>query len=258
VNTNRIWALGTAVAIIAVLALGYLLGVQPMLNRLDTAKAELVSTQANNAAQQATLAVMKGQYETLDELRDELEVLRISIPGALDSDFVYVLFAQYAVSAGATIESITLGEAQPYGVTADGTPTVEGVNPVANLHTVPVTVSIRGEFAAPALGFIAGLQRGPRLFLVTSFSAGGGDGGSEGAEEAISTITGFMFVLADPTASPEDATKALIDHPLDPEQFTKPLGGPRPTPTPTPTDTATPDPSESATPTPTPTSTTGP
>jgi type II secretory pathway pseudopilin PulG len=255
VNTNRIWALGTVIAIVAVLALGYLLGVQPMLNRLDAAKAETVTTQANNAAQEATLAVMKGQYENLDELRDELEVLRISIPGTLDSDFVYQLFAGYSTIAGATIDSITLGEAQLYGVTSEGSPTVEGVEPVANLYTIPVTIGIRGEDAAPGLAFVAAMQRGPRLFLVTSYSAGGGEEGSGGE---VGTITGYMFVLADPAATPEDAANALLDHPLDPEQFTKPLGGPRPTPTPTPTptDSETPDPSESATPTPT--STTGP
>jgi len=261
VNTNRIWALGTVIAIVAVLALGYLLGVQPMLNRLDTAKAELVSTQANNAAQEATLAAMKAQYDNIDELRDELEVLRISIPGALDSDFVYALLAGYALNAGAVIDSITLGEAQPYGVTADGTPTVEGLNPVANLYTIPVTVSIRGEFADPDLAFIASLQRGPRLFLVTSYSGGSAEEGLGGTADDIGTITGYMFVLADPAATPEDAMNALIDHPIDPLIFTKPLGAhgdETPTPTPTPTESATPNPSDTATPTPTPTSTTGP
>ena len=257
-NSNRIWAFGTAIAIVAVLALGYLLGVQPMLNRLDAAKAELVTTQANNAGQQATLEVMKGQYEDLDELQDELEVLRISIPGTLDSDFVYSLFAGYSVVAGATIDSITIGEAQPYGVTSDGTPTVDGIVPVANLYTVPVTVSIKSEFAAPGLAFAAAMQRGPRLFLVTSFSSGTAEEGSDSTGGDIATITGYMFVLADPSAKPEDAANAFLDHPMDPEQFTKPLGGPRPTPTPTPTESATPNPSDTATPTPTPTSTTGP
>jgi hypothetical protein len=264
VNANRIWALGTAVAIVAVLALGYLLGVQPMLNRLDSAKAELVSTEATNTAQEATLAMMKAQYENLDELRDELEVLRISIPGVPDSDFVYHLIADYAVIAGATIDSITLGEAQPYGAgvaaSTDGTAPAEAVASIENLYTIPVTIAIRGESAVPGLAFVSAMQRGPRLFLVTSYSAGTGEEGSESGSE-IGTITGYMFVLADPTATPEDAANAYIDHPFDPLKFTKPLSSndhETPAPAPTPTGTETPDPSGSATPTPTPTSTSGP
>lgn len=240
---TRIWALGTAIIIIAVLALGYLLGVSPMMTRLAAAEQELASTQANNQVQQTTLQVMKTQFEDLDSLKDDLEVLRISIPGAVDSDFVYALLAGYQQGTGALVSAITTGEAQPYGVTAEGEPTAEGSTAIPNLYTVPITITFTDTPLPAVLAYVASLQRGPRLFLVTGLASGEGENGA-----STSTVTAFMFVLADPNADPADAANALVEHPWDVSQVSVPLG-------PAPSASPTPDPSESATPTPTPSAT---
>lgn len=242
---TRIWALGTAVVIVAVLALGYLLGVSPMLTRLSAAEQELASTEASNQAQQTTLQVMKTQYEDLESLENDLEVLRISIPGAIDSDFVYGLLDGYQQGTMTHVTAITTGEAQPYGVAVDGQPIVTEGEPAAtgsaaipNLYTVPVTITFSDTPTALVLAYVASLQRGPRLFLVTSLASGEGENGG-----ATSTVTAFMFILADPNADPTDAQDALTEHPFDFTQVANPLG-PKPasTPTPTPTPTGTPAP----------------
>jgi len=123
---------------------------------------------------------------------------------------------------------------------------------IPNLYTVPVTITFTDNTAAQVLSFVAALQRGPRLFLVTSVTGSGSDGGSEGGGTS-ATVTAFMFVLADPSATADDATEALLEHGFDATQAATPIG-PKPTATPTPT----PTPSESATPTPTPTGTPAP
>ncbi len=250
---TRIWALGTAVVIIAVLALGYLLGISPMLARLSAAELELANAEANNQVQLGTLQVMKAQFEDLEALEDELEVLRIAIPGAIDTDFIYSLLAGYQSATGTNVTGITTGEAQPYGAPTDAEgsaeASAEAVASIPNLYTVPITITFTDNTAGQVLSFVAAMQRGPRLFLVTSVT---GSGASEGGGNT-STVTAFMFVLADPSATADDATEALLEHGFDATQAATPIG-PKPTATPTPT----PTPSESATPTPTPTGTPAP
>lgn len=250
---TRIWALGTAVVIIAVLALGYLLGISPMLARLSAAELELANAEANNQVQLGTLQVMKAQFEDLEALEDELEVLRIAIPGAIDTDFIYGLLAGYQTATGTNVTGITTGEAQPYGAPTDAEATTEAVASIPNLYTVPVTITFSDNTASQVLSFVAAMQRGPRLFLVTSVTGSGSDGAEGGSTSA--TVTAFMFVLADPAATADDATEALLEHGFDATQAATPIG-PKPTPTATPTPT--PTPSESATPTPTPTGTPAP
>ena len=250
---TRIWALGTTVVIVVVLALGYLLGVSPMLTRLAAAEEELASAEATNQAQQATLQVMKAQYEDLPALQEELQALRVSIPGVVDSDFIYKLLADYQFGSATAVSSIITGEAQPYGVTPEGEPTTDGVNAVPNLYTVPVTITFTDTPGELALAFVAGLQRGPRLFLVTSFSGGEGENGGETI-----TVTAYMFVLSDPGADPEEAHAALTEKPWDVNRLLVPLG---PVVTPADDDSSegeSPEPDPGATPTPTPTGTPAP
>ena len=251
---TRIWALGTTVVIIAVLALGYLLGVSPMMTRLSAAEQELATTEANNQAQLGTLQIMKAQYEDLAALEDELEVLRISVPGAIDTDFVYSLLASYQNGTGTNVTAITTGEAQPYGMTSEGTETTVGAASIPNLYTVPVTITFTGNSPSQVMAYVAAMQRGPRLFLVTavSGSASGEEGAAANGEQS-STVTAYMFILADPNATADDAGNALLEHGFDFSLAATPLG-PKPSGSPTPT----PMPSESATPTPTPTGTPAP
>jgi len=80
VNANRIWYLIGGVAIIAILALGWFLGVSPQLAAAGTADAERATVEEENAAQNAILAQMKEQFAQLDVLTAELEELQVNVP----------------------------------------------------------------------------------------------------------------------------------------------------------------------------------
>ena len=271
--TNRIWAIGAAIVIVGILGLGYLLGVSPLLSQAAAADAQRTSVEQSNQAQLALLAQMKGDYDRLDELTEQVGALRLSIPGEVDSDVIFSYLGGIQVGTGAPVDSILIGEAQTYGMptATDGTTapaTTEApaatdaaadpaappatVPGVADLYTVPVTITFQaGTPASQVLAFAGAMQNGPRLFLVTSIAR-------EASSEASATITAFMFVIADADDTPGAAGDAL-DEAL--KNFAIPTVGlwPQKTgATPEPTESATPEPTDSATPAPTPTGTPAP
>ncbi len=268
--SNRIWALGAGILVVAVLALGYLLGVSPLLAQAKLADDQRATVDQNNQAQIAQLALMKADFDRLDELEAQVGALRLSVPGEVDSDVVYSYFSRLQAETGALVESIVTDEAEVYGApieegaapapaetaapaegaeTPDATGTAPATVPgVADLYTMPVTITFQADTPDEyVLAFAGAMQTGPRLFLVTSVSR------PKSSTSAV--ITAYMFVISDPDETPGAAVGEL-DEALS--KFTPPAfkpWGKVPAATPAPTDTETPAPDASATPTPTPTGT---
>ncbi len=263
-NATRIGALVTALVIAAVLGLTWVLGASPLLAQAATADDDRAAVEAVNAAQEARLAEMRAQFERLDELEAELAALRVSMPGVVDPEFVYALLAGYSSGTGAKVEAITVGEAQPYGqATAEAADPTTGEAPVGALpgvFTVPVTIMFaEGASSSSVLRYSWALQRGPRLFLVTSVAGGEGTQGeaADAQDGALYTISAYMFVVYDPDADPDEAANTLVDLGYEaPELVPWTPGGVVAEPeeeTPAPEATETPAPEGEATPSPTPT-----
>jgi hypothetical protein len=234
----RIWTLATVVIIGAILGLGWLIGVSPLLTAAAASDSDRAAVDATNRAQEATLALMKSQNDQIDLLLADLELLNASIPSGVDTETVYELLADYQESSGAAPSLISLGEALQYGIPEDAPVTTAAEAPpsgnvpqgalATSLYMVPVTISFDSPGVDKLMAFVKAMQRGPRLFLVTSVIA---------APESAS-ITAYMFVIY-------DGTTPVIVQP--PDEVV-----PEPTPTPTPGETGTPAPTGSPTPTPTP------
>lgn len=234
---NRIWVLVTLVVIAAVLGLGWLFAVSPLLTQAQAAELQRQEAELTNAAQAAALAQMKEQFAQLDELELDLEALQLSVPSDVDSDYVYALLSTYQAETGATASLVTLGDAVQFGIpVAEEVTTATPSGPsgptatgrlASDLYTVPVTITFDATPLDSVLAFVNRLQHGPRLFLVTSVTT----------SNQASTITAYMFVIYDATQSPEVQEET------------------QPTPLPTATPTATPTPGETGEPTPTPTPT---
>jgi hypothetical protein len=237
-NGMRIWTLVTVLLIGAILGLGWLLGLSPLLAQAAASDAERVNVELTNTAQEATLALMKSQHDEIDSLRDDLDELSTSIPSQVDTDTVYELLAAYQAASGATPSFISLGEAVQYGIPVEGPETTAADAPASGsapqgaladtLYTVPVTISFGATGLDQVMAFVAALQHGPRLFLVTSVTT----------SPDSASITAYLFVIYDGT-TPQvvEAPDAVV---------------PEPTPTPAPGGTETPVPTGSPTPTPTP------
>lgn len=260
---TRIWTVGAVLVIGGILALGWLIGVSPLLAQTAAADAERAGIEAQNATQQAQLAVMKADFENLDAIAAELEPLQESIPAEERTEVFAATVESFAAANGVALTSYVAGELPFFGAPSDaatssvaGTGGIALTTPAGTVYAIPITIGLEGTPEA-VMSTVRALQGGQRLFLVNSVAF---DRGLRGSPSA--TVTGYIFMLTDRqlAPTPEDAAAAAPEDTSNYEvpdlnealpewlggEGTAPStvtgGGATPTPTPTPTGTGTPAP----------------
>ncbi|GAA4177723.1 hypothetical protein [Gryllotalpicola koreensis] len=222
-NANRLWMLGGAVAAVAIVVLGWIVGISPQLQQASAADDQKVSAQSQLQQTELQLTQLKKDYASIGQLKAQLSTLQQSLPGTSQvTDFVRQL-AQQSAAAGVAVSSITVGEPTAYAPAASGsapaaspapspsaptpsataapstgpTPnaTAAAVAPPvstdplvtsANFVMLPVTLSISGEQAG-LMSFTSSVQnQGPRLFLVNKIDLKQGAGAADSQSGAAS------------------------------------------------------------------------
>ena len=79
-DKTRLWIIGSALAMVAIAALGWVLGIQPQLDAATAADGQTAQVDGQNTANSTVLARLKKDSEGLPELKDQLAQLEASIP----------------------------------------------------------------------------------------------------------------------------------------------------------------------------------
>ena len=211
-NKSRMWVFGAVLAIVVIVASGWLIGISPQLTIVASANRDRAAVIEANSRNEILLAKLRRDYENIDALKSQVATLRQSVPTTAEvSSFVTELNA-LANARKVTLKSINVSDAQGYTPTTQANPgktTTSGspqTNPKitsTNFVTIPVTIGVTGDYSK-VLDFVNDVQLGRRLFLVSSLSSMGatnskgvkGSPTTSGASQRVdSTITGFMYVL---------------------------------------------------------------
>lgn len=252
-TSSRIWTVGAVVLIAAILALGWLLGVAPLLGQSAAADLERASVETQNIAQRATLEQMQADFGRLDEIETELGELRSSIPAEEATDLFAIAVERAALANDVFLTSFVASEMPFLG--AEGASASPGVGGVAmqtaagSVYAIPVTIGLEGEDVG-LLGALRDLQMLPRLFVVNSITI---TGPSISTEQPTATISGYILLLTDRALAPTPEDAAVAPAAENTSNYEVPdldealpdwLGGgdeagndgatPTPTPTPTP------------------------
>jgi Tfp pilus assembly protein PilO len=216
-NGSRLWTLGAIVLSLAVLGLGYVLGVAPALASAQAAATTTASVEAQNQIQTNVLNDLREQAESIEETRSELADLQESLP--VDPQFHSLLdqIAASAASAGVLVTSVTSADATLFLLvgSAAPAPTPEGettdsdvgapVPPVAapsinGLVAIPITITVRGSGDA-IFNFVDSMRLGERLFLMSSVALAPLTEGTFVGYEA--SVVGQVYVLETSATSTE-------------------------------------------------------
>ena len=208
-NLTRIWIGAGALAIVAVLAGGWFLGVAPLLAQASANDTDRASVLALNQAQEAQLAVLADQTKKWESIEKDRAQLQSAIPADPGMPALVGEISSLAAAAGVQITSFSTSDAQLLGGTPAGAPAADAsAAPVdasaaapdaatapaapagSGLVAVPVELAASGSTEA-LLGFLSGLQHGERLVLVSGMNLAGSD---SGAEQSL-TVSGYVFVL---------------------------------------------------------------
>lgn len=240
-DRNRIKLIIAMVSGVAVLALGFFLGVQPQLTAASTAAEQKTTVDQQNEGIRATVEQLIAENEGLSGLEDERDVKLASVPAAPDMPALIRQLDKMAGEAGTVVTSFTAADPVSYvapasatapaaAAPAEGTESSEGTDDsadaaaaapaeaalptapatvtdpavtTANFSTIAVTVDIQGSYDQ-ALDFVDRIQKGPRLFLVTAITSSEPEEGSETAEGQTWTVGGLVFVMQDGETAPAD------------------------------------------------------
>jgi Tfp pilus assembly protein PilO len=223
-DKNRLWVIGSVVVMVAVVALGWVLGIQPQLSAATEANSQRATVAQTNAAQEASLAKLKEDYKSIGKLNEQLAALDESVPSGTDApDYVNQLDALAAASQ-VTLKGLTVADAQAYTpvapvapaapaasgdaaatptpteapalVAAPGSPPVTNAKITAeNFASLAVQITVSGPYTN-VLNFVNGLQTGKRLFLVTGLATTA-VADSPGVVDG--TISGLIYSIVTPT-----------------------------------------------------------
>ena len=159
---------------------------------------------------QAEIAELQRQFADLDDLRDELKVIRSQLPPAADVPRLVRTLSDLAEDSGVEIESIVPGAVTTLTPATATSPA---------LVSVEVAVTVRGRYVEGAL-FLRYLQtRLNRVFLVSQVNAkrNEDEGNNAGSTTATATATPTTTATATPTPTSTSTTP--------PDDFTITMGG---------------------------------
>lgn len=228
-DKNKLWLIGSALVMAAVIVMGSLLGIQPQLAAMSTANEARSGVEASNAGQAAVLAQLKSDFAGIDKLKADLAPLDASVPSGTEMSPFVTQLGTLADETKVTLSGITVADALPYApvvapvaaaapAASGSTPTptaapsdaaapldpTAGVPPVTNskitannFASLAVQITVTGTYAN-ALDFVNGLQTGQRLFLVSGLSTAPLEG-EDSTRIVTATISGLVYALV-PTA----------------------------------------------------------
>jgi hypothetical protein len=243
----RVWSFATVLIIVIVVALGWFLGVSPKLAEAARFDSERLAVQGQNEVTRALIAQLEADFENIDELRDELALLRAQFPTQAEYDSAVEEFVTAVLTQGLILQNLQINEPSPTSASVLGPDEVapepeidgEGVLPSGSLLLVSTSVTVFGPLDA-TLAFIDALQRSPRFGIVPTwtFNAEGGAGGETTITLHIYVVSGQDLVDVDPVESVEPSTdpssEATPEPTTEPSPATTDVPASTPEPTPTP------------------------
>ncbi|WP_394552997.1 hypothetical protein ACDF64_01400 [Agromyces sp. MMS24-JH15] len=220
-NRNRIIQLVLVVGMIAIVALGFVLGIQPQLAMQASADGQRATVEAGNTAQAATLAALEEDAANTTDLESQWAAASKSIPDGTGIPEYLREVDAVAAANGVRVTGLTIADAAPYQVQ---TATVDAGGSAEPTATVPqplqdsritagnfayfaVDLQVTGSYEQ-VLGFVNGLQAGDRLMLVTNLTTTKNAGDPNLVDATVSGLI-YSLVAADQAAAvDQDALSA--------------------------------------------------
>jgi Tfp pilus assembly protein PilO len=195
-STMRRWTIFTALAVIVVLAAGWLLLVKPQKSKISDYQTQAQTQLQANSLLLTQIEQLQAEQSELPQEQLALQKFSTQIPNDAEEPTLIRQFSTAAHGAGVDLGSIAPGAATAVSAsTAAGTQTLGGAaTTVGALNSLPITLSVTGSY--PNIeSFFESLEKLPRALLVTGFTVGPGSApaGTTGTNPLTVSITAQVF-----------------------------------------------------------------
>jgi Tfp pilus assembly protein PilO len=217
ITANRIWIAGAVIVALGIVALGWLLGVQPQLDARTSAQDARAAVASTNQQAATRAAQLAKEAQNTDQLTATNDTLKKSVPSAADVPAFVDEVNSAAEAAGVVVTGISVAAAQPYqaptaaasgssATTATPAPSAAatpaaGMPPFTDsrindktMAVIPVTIDAKGEYLK-VLDFVKALQTGERYYLATGISTSADTSGDQPTGAVTAELTGSIFAL---------------------------------------------------------------
>ena len=178
----RLWVIGSLAIVVVLIGGGWLFEIAPQLAIASKANLDRTTAVSYNIQNQLLLTKLRRDYLNIDALKNQLDILRLSVPNSANIASIISELNLAANKHNVVIKSIQLSDAKPYtpiepppsatGVTGASSPLINSKITPANFVVIPLQLLVAGNYNQ-VLQFLREVQAGQRLFLVTTFSSGG-------------------------------------------------------------------------------------
>ncbi len=206
---SKTWLLLAALVSVGILALGWFMGVSPKLTEMGDANQQRETVEAGNQRQEAKLAQLKSEFAKIDDFKAELAKAQLGLPPGDDLPTFLGQLHQLEASSGVLLTKFTASDGQKY-IPAPGMKPNSLVT-ADNFVAITIQLTVEGT-RAQVIDFVSDLQNGQRLFLISKLNIESKAEGTSTDEEGNETsgytgsITGYVYVLVDPSAPPPSPT----------------------------------------------------
>lgn len=205
---TRIWTFSAVIAVIAIVALGWFLGISPKLAEAARFEAERIVVAGQNDLNRVTLAALQDDFNNLDEFRDQLEEIETEFPPLPQYDELSTTILTPMSSLGLVLENFLFSDPTP------ALPEVVldqfGQVPSGTLLRMDGAISVQGDVSS-ALALITAMQTAERFILITNVvHADGRD-----PEARVTTISFSTFMIA---GEPAEGAIQVSETPDGPEE----------------------------------------
>lgn len=166
-TVTRRWVVFTAVAVVLVLALGWLLVAKPQKSKVSSLNDQTTSQDQANALLLTQIQSLESEQKELPQQQLRLQSFSTEVPDDVDEPTLLRQLSNVTRSTGVNLVSITPGTAAAVG--ASSSSTVASPTSASTLYELPVSLSALGSYAN-AEAFISALERLPRAMLIGSLN----------------------------------------------------------------------------------------
>lgn len=240
-TTTRRWVIGTAIAVVVILAAGWMLLVKPQKHKVSGLHDQTATQLQANQLLLTQISALQAEQKELPQQQLVLQKFATEIPDTASEPAIIRALTETAKGAGVDLATITPGSptlvssAPATASQSLGGTSTSGAS-AGTLYSLPLSLAVSGGYSNIE-SFFSGLEHLPRAFLVSSFNlnpgstSAGSSGGGAVANSLNATISTAVFY----------ATVAPVPPPATvPQPASTPATGTAPTPAPTTSATANP------------------